>query len=241
MPGRASREHLNSVATPASADEVAGEVNSGVDTDLRRVAESQQRLERAIASLDDAAMRRPSALAGWTVAHVLTHIARNADSHVRRAKGAARGEMVDQYVGGHEGRRHEIEEGAARSAIDVIDDVRQSGRSLQETWHSLPASVWDAVTCDLKGRARPLRDLPLRRWQELEVHLVDLSIGATYASWSEDFVRVCLPRLRATVPDRLAQGALASEIPVRLSPREELAWLYGRLSKPDLPELAPYD
>ncbi len=45
-------------------------------------------------------MRGPSLLPEWSDGHVLTHLARNADSVVRRMEGAARGELVDQYPGG---------------------------------------------------------------------------------------------------------------------------------------------
>ncbi|MET0910545.1 MAG: maleylpyruvate isomerase N-terminal domain-containing protein, partial [Ilumatobacteraceae bacterium] len=42
----------------------------------------------------------PSLLPGWTRGHVLTHIARNADSFVRLLEAAGRGEVVTQYAGG---------------------------------------------------------------------------------------------------------------------------------------------
>ena len=61
---------------------------------------SHQRLEQAIAALTDEQVSRPSRLPDWSVGHVLTHIARNADSVTRRLQGAARGEIVDQYPGG---------------------------------------------------------------------------------------------------------------------------------------------
>lgn len=43
--------------------------------------EAQERLLLRVAGLDDGAMRAPSRLPGWTVGHVLTHLARNADAH----------------------------------------------------------------------------------------------------------------------------------------------------------------
>jgi maleylpyruvate isomerase len=103
----------------------------------------------------------------------------------------------------------------------------------------LPLPAWSQTTRDVGGRERPLRALPSRRWQELEVHLVDLEVGVTYAQWSDDFVAVFLPRLRATVTDRLPEGARLEALNFG-DPREELAWLYGRLPRPDLPDLAPW-
>ena len=57
------------------------------DVDLRRVDDAQVRLEVAIARLDDRDVRRASSLPGWTVGHVLTHLARNADSHRDPSRG----------------------------------------------------------------------------------------------------------------------------------------------------------
>jgi len=62
--------------------------------DIERVADAQARFDTAIAGLSDADVRRPSALPDWTVGHVLTHVARNADSHVRRTRAAQRHEVV---------------------------------------------------------------------------------------------------------------------------------------------------
>ena len=67
-------------------------------------AAAQAALLDDIADLSDDVARRPSRLPGWTVGHVLTHIARNADSLVWRLEGAARGELRDQYPGGLEQR-----------------------------------------------------------------------------------------------------------------------------------------
>ena len=65
---------------------------------------AQATLLAAIADLTDEVARGPSRLPGWSVGHVLTHLARNADSVVWRLEGAALGELRDQYPGGLEQR-----------------------------------------------------------------------------------------------------------------------------------------
>ena len=207
--------------------------------DLRRVAGANERFHRAIEPLTDAAVRQPIALGGWTRGHVLTHLARNADSHCRRAAAAARGEIVEQYAGGFEGRAAEIEAGAGRSAETLIAEFATSSAALDTAWSDLPPEAWSMTTRDVGGRERPLWALPSRRWQELEVHLVDLEVGATYEQWSDDFVEEFLPKLRATVTDRLPK-ATERPLPALSDQREELAWLYGRIHRPDLPDLAPW-
>lgn len=201
--------------------------------DIAHVADAQARFDAAIARLTDDDVRRPSSLPEWTIGHVLTHVARNADSHLRRADAAARGEVVEQYPGGYEGRAAEIDAGAGRTATEMIDDVRVTGAAVLDAWRAAPDAVWDAITTDVGGRKRPLSQLPARRWQELEVHVVDLDIGVTYADWPDEFVAVWLPRLRTHF------GAQAPAI-TGLTAHEELAWLYGRFSRPDLPVLPPW-
>jgi maleylpyruvate isomerase len=209
--------------------------------DLSRVAEAHRRFVGAVtATIDDAAVARPSLLPGWSIGHVMTHVARNADSHRRRAEAAAIGHVVEQYDGGYDGRAAEIETGATRSARALIDDVRISGDRLASTWLELPFAAWEATTRDVGGRERPLNALPARRWQELEVHVVDLGVGVTHLHWSSDFVFVWLPRLRASAPLRLAAGINLPDERRFTDDREELAWLYGRLERPDLPVLAPW-
>jgi maleylpyruvate isomerase len=198
--------------------------------DIARVAEAQQRFNTAIVGLSDADVRRATNLPGWTVGHVLTHVARNADSHRRRTEAAAKNEMIDQYSGGYEGRDAEIESGAGRTAAELIDDVRVSGEEMVAAWRAAPDSAWTNMTRDVGGRERPLAELILRRWQELEVHVVDLDVGITYRDWPDDFVAAWLPRLRGFFPDR-------PETPAGLDERDELAWLYGRLQRNDLPVL----
>src|SRR5947207_10829736 len=104
---------------------------------IARVTAAQQRFEQATSALTDADVRRPSLLPGWTVGHVLTHVARNADSHVRRAEAAVRDEMVDQYAGGYAGREREIEEGSRRPAAEIVDDVTRSAQAVDEAWRGL--------------------------------------------------------------------------------------------------------
>ena len=91
-------------------------------------AAAQAALLEDIADLSDDVARRPSRLPDWTVGHVLTHIARNADSLVWRLEGAAKGALRDQYPGGLAQRSRDIEEGAGRPAVELVRDVSETGR-----------------------------------------------------------------------------------------------------------------
>ncbi len=116
-----------------------------------------------IADLRDDVVRRPSRLPGWTVGHVLTHIARNADSVVWRLDGAARSELRDQYPGGLEQRTGDIDAGAGRPAAELIDDVRQSAHAVEQAMADLSPAAWDAPSRTSRGVVESSREAALSR------------------------------------------------------------------------------
>ncbi len=207
--------------------------------DLGWVFDATERFFEVASGLSDADVAAPSLLPGWTVGHVLTHVARNADSHVRRAEAAMQGEVVDQYPGGFEGRAADIERGAGRGSSAILADLSTSSAALAATWSRVPEEAWARLTRDVGGRERPLSALPARRWQELEVHRVDLGTGVTHRQWPAEFVAVWLPRLEAGARDRLAPGATWPDTG-SLDERDRLAWLYGRIRPAGFPPLAPW-
>lgn len=182
---------------------------------------AHKRLCAAIGEITDPIARRPSLLPGWTVGHVLTHLARNAEAMVRRIEAATRGELIDQYAGGVAGRASEIEAGAGRSARDLVVDVRTWSDRLDDTFGSLPDDCWDRPVRAVGGGEHRVAQLPFRRWREVEVHLVDLDIGFGPADWSQALVDRALPRLTKGLAARADQRAL-------------MAWTLGRGSPPAL-------
>ncbi len=182
---------------------------------------AHRRLFATLGGIDDNACRCPSRLPGWTVGHVLTHLARNADSHVRMLEGASRGETLEQYAGGYDQRRADIESGAGRSAAVLVDDVTSSTARLERAWSAAPPEAWAGHGL-ARGRRWECRDLPFHRWREVELHHVDLGLGYEPADWPEAYVAEELPLALAGLPDRL-QGDDGSRL---------LAWLVGRAEPP---------
>ena len=103
----------------------------------------------------------------------------------------------------------------------------------------VPAHGWAGVTRAAGGSERALAELPGRRWLEVEVHLVDLGTGPSHRDWSDDFVAAGLTELRPGAGARLPVGATLPRSQ-DLDARDELAWLYGRLVRTDLPGLDPW-
>lgn len=189
--------------------------------ELAGCEQSQHVLMERIADLTDEQARAPSRLADWSVGHVLTHLARNADSVTRRLEGAARGEVVDQYPGGYAGRAADIAAGATRPAAELIADVRSSAERMVAVWHALPPDAWERCTRDVSGAERPARTLVFRRWREVEVHHVDLGLGYSPAEWPPDLLAAWLPRELERLPVRTEVHAL-------------IAWACGRGPAPSL-------
>jgi maleylpyruvate isomerase len=193
--------------------------------EIAGVGRAQAALGATIAALTDDVARRPSMLPGWSVGHVLTHLARNADSVVRRLAGAAEGRVVDQYAGGAEGRRHDIEEGAGRSAQELVADVLRTNGEVEAAAASFPADGWDRLTRSVGGDEQPARAVVFSRWREVEVHHVDLGLGYRPRDWPDDLVELWLPQARGRFLATADQ-------------RDLLAWLVGRGSAP---RLAPWE
>jgi maleylpyruvate isomerase len=183
---------------------------------------AQIALDAELAGLDDATARRPSRLPEWSVGHVLTHIARNADSVVWRLEGAARGELRDQYPGGLEQRRADIEDGAGRPAAELVTDVRTSSAAVERVMAELPDAAWERPSRTARGVVEPSRDAVLSRWREVVVHHGDLGLRSV------------------PIPPGLVAAWLPLELPrlaERTDPAALLAWVIGR---GDAPALTPW-
>jgi maleylpyruvate isomerase len=193
--------------------------------------EATGRLLAALEVVDYSVVARASLLPGWSVGHVLTHLARNADSFVRILNGAAAGEELAQYEGGAPGREQDIEQGSGRAAAAIVDDLRASAASLDEAWDRAPAVVWERNGRHMDGLPFPCRSLPASRWREVEVHHADLGLGYRFSDWPEDFVNYDLPLALDRLPTRIADHAQRAAF---------LAWIYGRTGQAPEVELRPF-
>jgi maleylpyruvate isomerase len=206
-----------------------------LDRSVAGASDAHQRLLARLDASEGIDPRRPSRLPDWTVGHVLTHIARNADGHMRMLAGAERGAVVDQYEGGIDGRRAEIEAGAGRAWDELVADVRATIWRLEQAWAT--HTRWDGAGRATSGRIVPVTDLPFLRWRETEVHHVDLGFdGVTIADWPSAYVREDLRRMEMLWNARQPMGMTGlPEAALQAEPRDRLAWLLGRLELDGLP------
>jgi maleylpyruvate isomerase len=207
-------------------------------TDLERdtaaaIALCQAAHARLLASADglaDDQLRAPSRLPGWSVGHVLAHLARNAEGHARRLEAALAGQDLPRYPGGPSQRDAEIAAGAGQSAAELAADLAGTARRLEDVWARSAAAGWPHA--ELRGHdSWPTTASPSRRLREVEVHHADLGLGYEPARWPDEYIEWELPMLLATIPGRLPDPA---------DRRDLLTWLMGRRPDPPPVRLDPW-
>ena len=177
----------------------------------------------------------PARLDGWARAHPRGEECRQPCAACRGGYARRCHRPVPRRVRGTHGRNRGGRQArrschSGRPCMVVIGACRSVGTRARGClgWH-IPGR---------RGPGASLWSLPANRWQELEVHLVDLGIGVTFRDWPEAFVAVWLPRLDVRLSDRIPSGHDRPD-PSMLSDRERLAWLYGRLDPPGFPDAHP--
>lgn len=171
----------------------------------------------------------PSSLPGWTRRHVVAHLARNAESHAHLFAEAEAGREGEQYPGGAEARAAGIDSYAGLPAADLVAKNRTSIYALEAVWARTSAAAWQGAGRNTAGIRVKMRDLPMMRWREVEVHSSDLEAGITFRDWNPLYVRYDLPRMTMMQTSRTPMGM--SKLPdaaLRLDDAERLAWLLGR-------------
>ena len=213
--------------------------NRMLDTHVAGCAAAHQRLLNSLHDLSDDECRQPSLLPGWSRGHVLSHLARNAESHTHLLEAAGRGEIAEQYPGGVQARNQAIEDGSSKSAAELTKDVRASIYALEAAWAGATPATWAGEGRNARGAVIAMSDLMFFRWREVEVHHADLGRELGWQQWSDLYVRLELDKQIMMWRSRKPMGL--TELPriaMELPPAHRLAWLLGRvdvagLAKPD--------
>jgi maleylpyruvate isomerase len=142
----------------------------------------------ALTRLDDESARQPSVLPGWTRAHVVAHLSRNADGFTGVLRRAAEGAPAWMYDT-QEARDADIERTVAElDARRLVADAEESSRRLEEAWRAYDGPA-DAAYSRLPDQAEtwPVDTVGPRRRAEVEIHHADLALGYRPADWPADF------------------------------------------------------
>jgi maleylpyruvate isomerase len=218
---------------------------------VRWMREGTARLLAVVDKLGDEDLRGPSTLPGWSRAHVIGHLARNAEALVRLATWAQTGVETPMYAD-RERRAAEIERSAALPGDTLRTQLIDTAASLDTTLTGLTAAQWDAEVRSALGRAIPAAELPWMRIREVWLHAVDLNTDARMDDLPAEVVDLLLddvttalsarddcPALRLTPTDRDRAWPLGGPATATVSgTAADLAgWLTGRITAPHRPPL----
>ena len=208
------------------------------------VDQATERLVRTAEALDDDAMGAASILPGWTIGHVLTHVARNADAYTNLLTWARTGEKTPAYATPTT-RTDDIDAGAGRPLAEQVADLREAHERFADAAAAMPAEAWTRM---LPSTGQSAAAVPWARLREVEVHHVDVGAEYTPADWSDAFaLRLLREIVGGAAPDapalvvrpfglehRLTIGT-GDNAPTVGGPTKSIAaWLAGRADGADL-------
>ncbi len=209
---------------------------------LDEMAEATDRLLSSVDRLSEADVRGPSLLPGWTRAHVLTHVARNADALGVLAHNARTGDDGPMYPGAPHQRELDIEAGSGRGLGDLRLDLADSADRLMASFADFSEVARGREVAMRSGATAYGWEIPRIRVREVEIHHVDLDAGYTPDDWSPDFAARTLDQISPFFRDNRdcpvgvlaatdgdGRWEVASSGPTLAGPRSALVgWLTGR-------------
>ena len=216
---------------------------------------------RHVSMLDADTVRGPSLLPGWTRAHVVAHVARNAEALRRLAEWARTGEETPMYADPSQ-RAEEIETSARHDVERLRSDVTATSATLEEGLAALTERQWGNEVRTARGRLVPATEIPWMRVREVWLHAVDLDTGFRVSDVPADVVdallddvttafdaRADVPPLTLIADDRpdtwRIHGSENDAVTARGGAADLLGWLTGRSApgtvtvtgRPNLPEI----
>lgn len=160
------------------------------------------RLVRAVDSLDDHAWAAPSLLPSWTRAHVVAHLALNAEAIARALHGLVADDADEPptMYDSDEKRDADIHRLATARPGDIRDRLMAGTTILDDAIASVPDDAWETrIERTPGGRAIRADAFPGMRLKELEIHHVDLDVGYTTRDWSPTFAEHLLDSMTKRV------------------------------------------
>lgn len=167
---------------------------------LSEIRTAAAALREKTAALTDNDVRGATDLPGWSRGHVLAHVCGISNAMARQAEYARRGETVELYDGGYEGRTKAIELAAGHDAQTHRTDLDSALDRALAAFEALDEAGWRAT---ITYRGGVVYDGALALWRELVIHLSDLGVGRGPETWSRPFCEHLFQFLQARVPENL--------------------------------------
>lgn len=164
--------------------------------DALSLPEASRRLVRTVDGLTDDDLAAPSLLPGWNRAHVVAHLALNAEALDDVVRGLVSGEPVPMYRS-PDARDADIEELAGEPSSVLRERLLAGVTELGESLAGLPEDLFGAVVERTPGSDRTFNagEVGVMRLREVEIHHVDLDAGYTRADWPPAFAGLLVEQL----------------------------------------------
>ncbi|WP_324273510.1 maleylpyruvate isomerase N-terminal domain-containing protein [Blastococcus brunescens] len=156
------------------------------DTATRWWRDGERVVGGLVERLTDDELAGGSALPGWSRAHVVAHLARNADALVNLLEWARTGVDTPMYPS-RAVRDADIEATAARPAAELRADYVDACGRLARAIETTPVEAWRAEVRNGQGVTVPASLVPWMRGKEVWVHGTDLDAGLSFADLPAEF------------------------------------------------------
>ncbi|HET8662742.1 MAG TPA: maleylpyruvate isomerase family mycothiol-dependent enzyme [Nocardioides sp.] len=179
------------------------------------LAEASARLVRTVDRFHGDDWTAPSLLPQWTRAHVVAHLALNAEGMTNLLRG-----LVPTMYASDDQRARDIADLGSAEPDEIRDRLLAGVTRLQESFDAVPDDAWETrVERTPGGRTMRFASFPGMRWREVEIHHADLDAGYTRADWTPDFAEHLLDAMAKRLRPRQA-----FEVRPHDSPR---TWVFG--------------
>jgi maleylpyruvate isomerase len=149
-------------------------------------ADGERTVAGLVTRLTDQQLAEPSALPDWSRAHVVAHLARNADALVNLLDWARTGVETPMYPS-RVARDAGIATTAAAPPDELRSDFAAARAGLAEAVAAMPAEAWAATVRNGQGNPVTAAEVPWMRAKELWVHGTDLRAGLAFADLPAGF------------------------------------------------------
>ncbi len=155
---------------------------------LQAIGAATDRLLATVESMPDESFREPSVLPDWSRAHVVAHLALNAEGLAGALSGLSDGHARPMYAS-NERRDAAVDELAEAEPASIGDRLRTGALAFADAVRRMPDAVWSSTFDRVPGgEALPATATVAMRHREVEIHHADLAAGYGPDRWPEPFV-----------------------------------------------------
>ncbi|AGF71950.1 maleylpyruvate isomerase family mycothiol-dependent enzyme [Corynebacterium halotolerans] len=147
-----------------------------------------------LALLENSEFSGPTALEGWTRAHLIAHVGYNAAAICNLMDWATTGIENPMYPS-PDARGKEIEYGATLIPDALRNLHDHTVARLDVAWRDAPAAAWEAEVLTAQGRTVPASETLWMRSREVWIHAVDLGVKAGFSDIPKVILETLLPEV----------------------------------------------